>query len=125
MANNAFIQARKAWYAAYVAGDVDRLAELESPDLVVISPEGMEKQHLRLPTIAASVAAGRWFPEGSSAEDIESTILPITPDVMSVHGLGRISTPSGHTGRIHFTELWRQEATRWRVVHLHYHGQKK
>lgn len=115
-----WLEIRSSWYGAYVAGDVLRLEALESPDFVVMGPHGMEARAQRLQGIANAVKAGRWFPQGSRAQDESLCWQAVTPDVITAWGTGRIETPRGKGLLVQFTELWRREGAAWQVVQLHY-----
>lgn len=114
---------RSSWYAAYIAGDVSRLAALESPEFVAIGPLGMETQDIRLAGISRAVQAGRWFPKGSKVIDESLCWQAVTSDVMTAFGVGHIATPRGKGPTVRFTELWRRTGVDWHVVQLHYSEQ--
>lgn len=117
------LELRSSWYAAYIAGDVSRLATLESPDFVAIGPLGMETQAIRLAGISHAVQAGRWFPKGSKVLDESLSWQAVSSDVVTAFGVGQIQTPRGKGPTVRFTELWKRTGVNWHVVHLHYSEQ--
>ncbi len=118
------IERRTHWYAAYVAGDTEALASVESPEMVVISPQGMEPAAERIQAIAHATHSGRWFPTGSHAIDQHITWRALSATVASAHGLGCIQTPRGPGPAVWFSELWQQTSTGWQVIQLHYSEQQ-
>lgn len=116
----ALLEVRSSWYEAYVAGDVLRLEALESPDFIAMGPHGMEERAHRLHGIANAVEAGRWFPQGSRAQDERLSWQAVAPDVVTAFGTGRIATPREQGSLVQFTELWRRTRGQWQVVQLHY-----
>jgi hypothetical protein len=113
--------ARADWYQAYLAGDSVRLADLEEGTFFVVSDAGIETRASQLAGIDAAVKAGRWFPAGSHARDQGLEVHPVSKDIVSMRGVGRIVTPGGDHSPVLFTELWQRHAQGWKVVHLHYH----
>jgi len=71
--------------------------------------------------IARSVVAGRWFPPGSHAVDEHLEFRCLREDLVSMYGIGQISTPRGSNPCVIFTELWQRIDDGWKVLHLHYH----
>lgn len=116
---------RTQWYEAYVAGDTQRLAELEDASFFVVSEAGIEAGAGRLAGIASAVRAVRWFPAGSRTLDAQLELQAVSDGIVSARGLGRIATPRGEHPPVLFTELWRRSAQGWRVLHLHYHPQPR
>lgn len=114
------VELRSIWYEAYIAGDVARLASLESPDFVAIGPFGIETQEQRLDAISNAVQTGRWFPRGSKALDESLSWQAVTSDVVTAFGVGQIDTPRGKRPSVRFTELWKRTGADWHVVQLHY-----
>ncbi|MDR6215395.1 DUF4440 domain-containing protein [Paracidovorax wautersii] len=111
---------RAAWYAAYVRGDTDVLAQLQDPAFFVVSEAGTETRAQQLGGIAAAVRERRWFPAGSRTEDLERALHPVSDGVVEVRGTGRIVTPRGALPAVQFTERWHRTGAGWRALHLHY-----
>jgi len=117
------LELRSSWHEAYIAGNVSRLAALESPDFVAIGPHGIEMQAIRLDGISHAVQAGRWFPRESKIVDERLSWQAITFDVVTAFGVGQIQTPRGQGPTLTFTELWKRTGADWHVVQLHYSEQ--
>ena len=118
------IERRTHWYAAYVAGDTEALASVESLEMVVISPQGAEPAAERAQAIARAIRSGRWFPTGSHAIDQHITWRALSATVASAHGRGHIVTPRGPGPALWFSELWQHTSAGWQVVQLHYSEQQ-
>lgn len=116
---------RTRWYEAYLAGDTERLAELEDPAFFVVSEAGIETRAARLDSIATAVRKGRWFPAGSRTHDEQLELQAVSDSIVSARGLGRIATPRGDHPPVLFTELWQRSAQGWRALHLHYQPQPR
>lgn len=114
------VELRYSWYEAYIAGDLTRMASVESPEFVVVGPLGIETRADRLDAISNAVQAGRWFPRGSRAVDESLCWQAISSEVVTAFGVGRIDTPRGKVPRVRFTELWKRTGADWHVVQLHY-----
>ena len=112
---------RAHWYEAYVAGDTERLDQLEDQAFFVVSGSGIQTRASQLEGIAAAVRMGHWFPVGSRAEDQRLNLHSISEVLVSARGIGCISTPRGSNPTVLFTELWQRADQGWRALHLHYH----
>jgi hypothetical protein len=119
--NDDLLSARSQWYAAYLAGDVQRLEEVESATFMVVSGNSFQDRSAQLTGIAASVSEGRWFPDGSFMQDSRLDVVALRPDVMMIFGTSQITTPRGDHPLVAFTEVWTRGAADWQVAHLHCH----
>lgn len=124
MKHQELLAARSDWYAAYLAGDTARMAELEDPSFFVVSESGIQSRAKQLEGIDAAVRMERWFPAGSCSEDRHLDLHEVSEGLVSARGVGRVATPRGANPVVLFTELWQRTDQSWRVLHLHYHEAK-
>ena len=115
----ALLATRARWLKAYFDGNVDLLDTIEPEHFGVVSGVGAQLKHEQLEHIAASVAAGNWFPAGSYAEDIKREVH-ILGDAALIRGTGCTVTPRRSSPTVYFTEVWQEAGGEWRPVHLHY-----
>ena len=79
-----------------MAGDTEALASVESPEMVVISPQGAEPAAERAQAIDHAVRSGRWFPTGSHAIDQPITWRALSATV--AHWAMLLGAPSPPVG---------------------------
>lgn len=124
MKDEELLAARTDWYAAYLAGDTARMAELEDLSFFVVTDSGIQSRAKQLEGIDAAVRMERWFPAGSFSEDRHLELHEVCEGLVSARGIGRVATPRSANPVVLFTELWKRTDQGWRVLHLHYHEAK-
>lgn len=110
---------RQQWYAAYFAGDIGKLSQLELPEFTYISVQGIEHTSTRYHTIKQRLLDKNWFPDTANRNDV-STSYQFVGDVCYVTGEGRINlTPElGHNR--YMSELWQfSQQYGWQILSLH------
>ncbi|RYF52366.1 MAG: nuclear transport factor 2 family protein [Cytophagaceae bacterium] len=124
MKHQELLAARNDWYAAYLAGDTDRMAAFEDISFFVVTESGIQSRAKQLESIDAAVRMKRWFPAGSCSEDRHLELHEVSEGLVSARGAGHIATPQGANPIVLFTELWKNTDHGWQVLHLHYHEAK-
>ena len=114
---------RELWYQAYFDGDSERLTFFESEDFCVISPRGphfqTQTRTQQLQSISQARRAGQWFAHGGSKTD-QSLSIELQGLRAEVRGRGYVCDGDERGPISQFTEQWRFEQGRWRVVQLKY-----
>lgn len=112
-------QVREHWYAAYLAGDVEHLAQVQADNFTVTTERGAQSKKSQLGAISAAKQNGRWFPQGGRIHDIELSIQDSEGNTV-ITGQGYTLNGSSQGPVVAFAETWEWDGTVWRVVSLSY-----
>lgn len=112
-------QVREHWYAAYFAGDITRLSQLQAQNFTVISERGVQSKKSQIDGIAKAKQNGSWFPQGGKRHDTELTIKEVG-DSATVTGKGYIIAGQSKEPLVVFAETWKWDGAAWRVASLTY-----
>lgn len=112
-------QVREHWYAAYFAGDVEHLAQVQADNFTVTTERGAQSKKSQLGAISAAKQNGRWFPLGGQKQDIEVAIQESDGNTF-ITGQGYTLSGSSQGPLVSFAEIWEWNGTAWRVVSLSY-----
>ena len=118
--NQDLFDGRTQWYAAFVAGDTQCMAETESAEFIVIANQLVQDRATQIEKIATAKRDGHWFPTSSYMQNRRLASHSVTEDVIRVYGTGQIVTAGEKMQVTVFTELWKHDASGWYIVHLHY-----
>lgn len=109
---------RQQWYAAYFAGDIAKLCQLEAPEFTYISVQGIEDTTTRYHTINQRLLDNNWFPAAARREDVKADYL-FLDNCCYVTGEGTIHLAPGVNHNRYMSELWRYGDKGWQIVSLH------
>lgn len=109
---------RQQWYAAYFAGDIAKLCQLEVPEFTYISVQGIEDTTTRYHSINQRMLDNNWFPSSASREDVKAEYL-FLDSCCYVTGEGTIHLAPGVNHNRYMSELWRYSEKGWQIVSLH------
>ena len=111
-------QIRQQWYAAYFAGDIARLCQLETSEFTYISVQGIEDTTTRYHTINQRLLDNNWFPAAARREDVTAN-YHFMGDCCYVTGEGTIYLAPGVSHNRYMSELWQLTDKGWQIVSLH------
>lgn len=111
-------QVRNKWLKAFLAGDVERLKQIELPSFVAASELGIESASTRYRNIENRKLSGTWFKSSASTEDIELSFHEIGP-ICQVVGIGKVVANGNTIRHCSFTEIWVNKDSQWKVQSIH------
>lgn len=112
-------QVRENWYAAFFAGDVERLAQIQAGNFTVITEHGVQSKKSQIDSISSAKRSGCWLPQGGRKHDTELTIQD-SGGSAKVTGQGYSISGQSKGPVVEFSEAWEWDGTAWRVVNLSY-----
>ncbi|WP_386077987.1 nuclear transport factor 2 family protein [Vreelandella sp. F11] len=112
-------QVREHWYAAYFAGDVEHLAQVQAYNFIVTTERGIQSKRSQLGALSSAKQKGSWFPQGGQKNDTELSIQESDRNTV-ITGQGYTLSGSSQGPVVAFAETWEWDGTAWRVVSLSY-----
>ncbi|WP_083003214.1 DUF4440 domain-containing protein [Halomonas sp. GT] len=113
-------QAREHWYAAYFAGDIEYLVQVQADSFTVATERGVQSKKSQIDAIALAKRNGSWFPQGGEKQDTELSFQESNGSITTVTGKGVTLTGESKGPVVAFIETWEWKGSAWQVVSLSY-----
>ena len=98
-------QVREHWYAAYFAGDIELLAQVQADHFTVTTERGVQSKRSQIDAISSAKRNGSWFPQGGEKHDTELGFQD-SGGSTTVTGKGFTLTGESKGPLVEFTETW-------------------
>lgn len=112
-------QVREHWYAAYFAGDIELLAQVQADHFTVTTERGVQSKRSQIDAISSAKRNGSWFPQGGEKHDTELGFQD-SGGSTTVTGKGFTLTGESKGPLVEFSETWEWDGSAWQVVSLSY-----
>lgn len=109
---------RDIWLQAYLDGNTEKLAKIESDGFSIISGQGIETNPSRLEKISARKLSDQWFKPSASFQNTQMEYQHLG-SVVTVTGLFEIKAKNKVIRSSYVSEVWQKINNNWQITLAH------